>query len=131
MDEEVETVDRREAVRGLSLLGALVLAVGASVVYRIVAAGPANNPGPPLIAVSPPEPSTADDIPATVRQPAVAASKGPAARQDEQVQRAAFAEEAPAEAEASSPRFVAPGDPEAKSAVPPLAPPFEGGEAPR
>jgi hypothetical protein len=103
--EEQESVNRREAVLGLSALGALLLALVGTIFYRIV------NPLPPTKAtldnlVIAPEPGRpAVQLGATVAPPAGEY------RVDADVSAATFGGEVaqPAASSSAAPTFIAPG----------------------
>ena len=74
--EEPEVIPRREAVIGLGLLGALSLALVATIVFRIVNAAPRHAlPGTsPLWAAAPLEPPTLVEATAPMAAPTTAAA---------------------------------------------------------
>jgi hypothetical protein len=104
--EEQETVDRREAVLGLSLLSVLLVALVGTIFYRIM------NPLPPTkvslenLAIAPaPQPG---EPPALTAAPL--ASSTEAMQLDGEVSAATFGAEptGPSHQDAAAPKFVAP-----------------------
>lgn len=108
--DEIETVTRRDAVAGLSVLGALLLAVVGTIFYKILSPAPIGPATFEQLAATPPsETSVASGDPRPPVGTAAPAAAG--TMRDDQVGVAAAYESVPGatDREKPAPPFVAPG----------------------
>jgi hypothetical protein len=104
--DEIETVGRRDAVTGLSVLGLLLVALVGTIFYRILVPTPPNRLNYEML-VTAPQPAANEALTST-HQPNTQPTPTP--RRDDQVGVAAAFEDAPPAESISvaSPEFVAP-----------------------